>query len=291
MKARPACRRGYVFLLVLIVLAIGLIMVLASTERAAMQSLIAQDRINDYQRHHEMLGVRDLIAEWVQRTNNRDHIAGLVGTGTPFYVADLPGGVTISAVADDAQGTVLLAQPGTLDTQLIFELNDLVGRLPPQRPDLVRSAGPPQVSLPGAPIEVLRAIAQGDEELVNILRAMQAEPNMDSARFATTLSTAGYSDVSSRLSQVITFSPSLYRLKIRIDDDKTTRRYTMLADFTGNMMPVFRSLKFVPADFDAAPPPAAFDGSSGGTSAGRNQGKAPAAEKSPAGSTQATPGK
>jgi hypothetical protein len=279
-------RRGFVFLLVLIVLAIGLIMVLASTERAAFQSSIAQDRINDYQRHHEMLGVRDLVSEWAQRTGNRDRLAESVETNAPFYIADLPGGVTVTVRAEDAQGAVLLPQVGALDSQLTFALNDLISRLPPARPDLVRAAGPAQVSLPGAPLEVLRALANGDEELFNILRAMQAEPGMDAARFATSLSTAGFSDVSASISQVITFSPSLYRLKVRVDEPKQTRRYTMLADFTGNMMPVFRSLKFVPGNLPDDPPIREAR-----SKQSRGDAKRAAAEKAPAGSTQATPGK
>lgn len=241
-------RPGYIFLLVLIVLAVGLIMVLAATERAGVQAALAQDRIRDYQRHHEMLGVRDLVTDWAQRPGNRERLAQSVESGTPFYDAVLPGGITVSASAQDAQGTVLLPELGTLDAQLTFALNDIVARLPPARPDLVRSSGPATISLKGAPIEVLRALAEGNDELVQLLRAMQAEPTMDPARFASALSTTGFTDKSATLSRVMTFAPTLYRLRVRVFENDQLRRYSMLADFTGNMLPVVRSLRFEPGD-------------------------------------------
>jgi len=244
----PPTRPGYIFLLVLIVLAVGLVMVLAATERAGIQAALAQDRVRDYQRHHEMLGVRDLVTEWVNRTGNRERLAQSVESGTPFYDAVLPGGITVSARAEDAQGTVLLPELGTQNPQLVFALNDIVARLPPARPDLVRSSGPPTISLKGAPIEVLRALAEGNDELVQLLLAMQAEPSMDPARFTAALSTTGFTEKSATLSQVLTFAPTLYRLRVRVFDDTELRRYSMLADFTGNMMPVFRSLRFEPGD-------------------------------------------
>ncbi|MFM9957138.1 MAG: hypothetical protein ACKVZJ_03615 [Phycisphaerales bacterium] len=246
-QAASSARRGYVFLIVLVVMVIGMIMVMVAIERAGAQASIAQERARDYQRHHEMLGMRDLLVEWLQRPGRREELFAAAKTGATFYDAALPGELIVSARATDAQGAVLLPHAGVSDPQLVFALNDLVARLPPDRPDLVRSSGPPQISLGGAPDEVLRALSDGDGDLFEILRAMQAEQSMDAARFSTSLGAVGMSDKSAELTRVLTFTPNYFRLKIRVDDGREVRRYSMLADLTGNMMPIFRSMRFEPA--------------------------------------------
>jgi len=229
---------------VLLVLVIGLIMVFVGVERAGAQAAIVEERIRDYQRHHEMLGVRDLIAEWLQKPGKRDALIRAAQDGATFFDAALPGNLFISARAEDAQGAVRLPDAGIEDPQVLFALNDLVSRLPPDRADLVRAAGAPQVSLSGAPEPVLRALAAGDDQLFAMLRAMQAEPMMDSARFVTSLSTTGMTERATELSRVLTFTPTLFRLRVRVDDGADARRYSMLADLSGNAAPVFRSLRF-----------------------------------------------
>lgn len=244
----PRCARGYVFLLVLLVMTVGMILVLAATERAGVSTNLATSRVREYQAHHELLGVRDLIIDWAQKPGVRERLAENVRSGEGVFDAVLPDGTTVTARFEDAQGAIPVSNVPGLDAQLTVALHDAATRLPPDRPDLVRTAGPPTVSLYGAPEEVLKAIADRDSELLNILQAMQAEPMMDAARFTTALGATGRSSRAVDLSRLFTYAPTLFRINVRVITEKEVRRYSMLAELSGNLTPTFRELKAIPGD-------------------------------------------
>ncbi|MBN8645583.1 MAG: hypothetical protein J0L61_10145 [Planctomycetes bacterium] len=243
---RPA--RGYVFLVVLLVMTVGMILVLAATERAAVSTNLVTARVREYQAHHEMLGVRDLIIDWAQKPGVREKLAENVRNGEGTFDAVLPDGTTITARFEDAQGAIPIAGNQGIDAQLVVALHDAATRLPPDRPDLVRVAGPPTISLYGAPEEVLKAVADRDSELLSILRAMQAEPMMDAARFTTALGATGRSARAVDLSRLFTYAPTLFRISARVITEKEVRRYTMLAEISGNLAPTFRDMRAIPGD-------------------------------------------
>lgn len=242
-----ASRRGFIFLLVLLVLMIATIMIGVGIERAVAQSAIANLRLDEYKRHHEMLGVRDVVLDWFQRPGVRERMVEFAKDGGTAYTAVLPGDLAMSVRVFDGQGTVNPAVDPSM-SGLAFVLNDIASRLPLNRPDLFRRFGPPQISLFGAPDEVLMAVAGNDLELAEVLYSMRDEPSMDAARFMTAMSSTGYAERSTELSQVLTFAPALYRIDTRVTDKDVVRRYTMLVEASGNLEPIVRGLKVLPGD-------------------------------------------
>ncbi len=239
--------RGFIFLLVLMVMVVGVIVIGVALGRSATQSALAQSRYDEYKRHHEVFGIRDIVLEWVQRPGIREKMLDYSRQRLPAYDIVLPSGDTISLSVRDGQGTVKTALTGAMNAESNFYFHDIVARLPPDRPDLERRVGPMTISLFGAPDEVLRAVGENNDQLTQLLIAMRDEPSMDAAKFTNALQATGFADKTSVLSQVLTFAPSLYEIRARVNDSKAVRRYRLLVQMDGNM-PSIKHTTIVPGD-------------------------------------------
>lgn len=245
----PARDRGFVFLLVLLVMVVSVIVMGVAIGRSAVQSSLSQRQAEEYRRHHEMCGARDLVLAWTQTPGQRERMLEMSRSAAPAHVAILPRGQELTVWVRDGQGTVKTSAAGALDSALAFALHDIAVRLPANRPDLERRVGPATISLFGAPDEVLRAVAEDNEQLARVLMAMHDEPTLDAGRFTTALAATGFADKTSILSQVLTFAPSMYRMDVKVRDGEAVRRYTMLVEFNAPT-PVVRESRYVPGGAD-----------------------------------------
>lgn len=230
--ARPpragAGRRGFVFLLVLVLLIVSSVLLSIGLARGAQQTLAVQNQIRGYQRHHELLGVWDIVDDWLKNQPSaslREHAAN----EDVIHRVNLGDDLTIVIRVLDGQGT-LLARPDRVPDKDAREwLLSILGRLPPDRPDLVRAVGPPQVSILGASDEVLAAIAGDDKEVLAGLTAAREAKALDDASYMNHLTKAGVNgSMIQLLARVATVTPMLFRIEAEVIQGDEVRIYEIL---------------------------------------------------------------
>ena len=235
----PNARPGFVFILVLMLLVMGTATVTWMISRSSLQHTLLQDQVNGYTRHHEMLGVRDIVSHWLGRAENQRNLVDYARQRDPVYKVEIPGGTLIIITVRDGQGTILtrldMAPTETHQEMLI----EMVSRLPVNRPDLVRRSGPFAISLSAAPDEILDAIAGEDLVLSDALREMRDIPEPSRADYLQALTRAGIeAELAQHLMMMFATDTSrerLWRIEVEALDTMGPRRYDLLVSIDRNL--------------------------------------------------------
>lgn len=242
-RAAPP-RRGFVFILVLGLLVLGSIMLGVALSRASNQTLAVQRQIDNYRRHHELLGVLDVVEKWLKdqpSSKIREHVIN----NDVIYRMVVSGDIVIVVRVFDGQGRVLTRIDQARDHIAREWLLTVLSRMPHDQPELFRSQGPTEISLLGAPEPVIRAIAGDSDELYEGLRAAQEAKVTDGAAFLNQLTKAGVaSSTAQDVMRVMTLDPKLYRLEAEVVQGDDIRLYEIL--MTGDNKPVVLELKSMP---------------------------------------------
>lgn len=242
-RATPP-RRGFVFILVLGLLVLGSIMLGVALSRASNQTLAVQRQIDNYRRHHELLGVLDVVEHWLKNqpsTKIREHVIN----NDVIYRMVVSGDIVIVVRVFDGQGRVLTRIDQARDHIAREWMLSMLARMPQDQPELFRSQGPAQISLLGAPEPVIRAIAGDSDELYEGLRAAQDAKVTDGAAFLSSLTKAGVaSSTAQDVMRLMTLDPKLYRLEAEVVQGDDIRLYEIL--MTGDNKPVVLELKSMP---------------------------------------------
>ncbi len=233
--SRAGDRPGFVFLVVLMLLAISGIVIAAALRRSAMQALVVEDQLDSYIRYHELQGVRSIADVWLLR-NDTETLKRNANTGLPV-VTQLIDETVYRIYVQDGQGTVLtnlLGQTGSVPQTWLVEM---LSRIPQDRPDLTRSVGPWQVSLRSAPDEVIEAMAAGDPAVALALRSARDE---EIANVSDLISELDKQQVNGLTAQAIarnlTFDPSLWRIDVEAErPPNPIRRYVLLVERARNV--------------------------------------------------------
>jgi len=227
---RRTPRRGFVFLLVLMIVSAGVIVISGSINRAVVKGAIIQRQLDGYHQHHELLGIRDLVKFWLVREQADSKLADYARDPEPATRILLPDNVALVIRVRDGQGTLRARlQPG--DAPEVEEmLLDVLSWVPMDRRDLLRRSGPLAVSLRAAPNEVIAALARGNPDVEAVLRKLRDQENVHRGIFVEELQRAGVTPDEIRLlSELIAFEQTrLWKIEVEAVDARGSRTYSGL---------------------------------------------------------------
>jgi len=237
--ARPLApthgRRGFVLLTVLMLVVIASIIIGAALQRASLQNLIVEQQLDGYQSHHELQGVRAMVDAWLAKSESVETLTELANTGETVDRIALESGVTYRVYAQDGQGTLLTNLSGITGEVPQRWIVATLSRLPPDRPDLTRDAGPWRISLPATPDEILEAMSGGDSTIYEALKTARDKQVATVSEFLSTLESRGVEDLTAQtLSRYIVYTPDLWRFDIEAIHPDRTQRYVVFAYIRGN---------------------------------------------------------
>lgn len=228
-------RRGFALLTVLMLIVIASIVIGAALQRASLQNLIVEQQLDGYQRHHELQGVRAMVDAWLAKGDSVDTLTELANTGETIDRIAFETGVTYRVYAQDGQGTLLTNLSGITGDVPQRWIIATLSRLPADRPDLTRDAGPWRISLPAAPDEILEAMSGGDAKIFQALKVARDEQVKTVSEFLSTLQSRGVEDLTAQtLSRYVVYSPELWRFDIEAVHPDRTERYVVFAFARGN---------------------------------------------------------
>lgn len=233
----PAQRRGFVFIMILIVVFAAAAMVTWSINRATTEGLIVEKRLQAYARHHESLGVRDMILVWLTREASGTKLPELAKSGDVAYRVVLPDQVVVLVRIRDGQGTIRCTVDADDPPEVTQRLIDVLQWLPKDRPDLLRRYGAMQVSVAGAPPEVLTALARGNETILKALQRIKDRPTVERSNFFQELQQDGIEveDVQALADMIVFDQNRMWRLDVEVIDSRSVRRYVGLAQTDRNL--------------------------------------------------------
>jgi len=227
---RRLARRGFVFLLVLMIISAGVIVISSGINRAVVKGAIIQRQLDGYQQHHELLGIRDLVKFWLVREQADSKLAEYASVDEPATRILLPDNLALVIRIRDGQGTLRARlQPG--DAPEVEEmLLDVLSWVPMDRRDLLRRTGPLAVSLRAAPNEVVAALARGNPDVEAVLRKLRDQESVHRGIFVEELQRAGVTAEEIKLlSELVAFEQTrLWRIEVDAVDVRGTRTYAGL---------------------------------------------------------------
>lgn len=234
---RQARQRGFVFLLVMMLLAVASILIGVSLQRAATQSAIANAQIDGYRRHHEMLGIRDYCRFWLRdRELDAKKLSEYARTGEVAHRLVLENNTVVLISVKDGQGTMLRALGDITQPDTRRWIVEVLARMPLERADLTRRSGPPQVSLHAAPDEVLDAIAAYEPKASSALREARDRRIPNATELQMALERRGIEGpIAGAIIPNFTFEPALWRLNVEVVYPDHVNRYTLLAEKSLNL--------------------------------------------------------
>lgn len=192
-RVRVASRRGgFVFILVLVVMFIGAAMVTWGIERSTTEGIIAQRQAEGYSKHHLQLGIRDLVHFWLVREAGENKLDGYARDPDFAYRYQLPDRTVVIIRVYDGQGTIRARVKSSDPPELRDRLVEMLKLLPPDRPDLIRRDGPPQISINAAPPEVLYAVSGGNPDILQAIERLRDRKSTDRANIFQELMAAWF---------------------------------------------------------------------------------------------------
>lgn len=225
-------RRAFALPLTLIVLLAVSLIVTVAMQRQAAQTRTIQRQINEYKKRHDAYSVRAIVLHWLKDLPAPE-LERFLEEPASAHLFELPSDARAVVRMADGQG-LPLRNASAVDSDMQEPYQDMLARLA-GRQDLTRGAGPWQVSIAGAPREVLEAMVSrnGPAFAEEIIRLRRAEGEVDRSRFSRMLSTMPIEDEDRRfVTRVAAFDSSLYRAIVETEDWAGKRRYEMLIEKT-----------------------------------------------------------
>lgn len=222
--------------MVLFMIAISTIVITAALQRASVQRTIVEHQIDGYREHHELLGIRDSVENWFNKSDvNSEKLAEFALSGQVAHRIVFDDTIVVLVTVLDGQGAVLRSLEAVEDPKKRRWLAEVLSRIPLDHPELVRRTGPPQVSLRAAPNEVLEAIAAEDEDLLQALTEARDRKVKNATEFMVVTERRGVDGaLAQELAKNLAFDPTLWRLNIEAVHPEKISRYTILAEKKGN---------------------------------------------------------
>ena len=221
-------RRGFALPMVILVSVVAGLVVAVALQRMSAQQLMVRRQLTEYHRHHDVLGARAVIRYWVSRQQD---LGKFVSDTIPARRFSLPGGMRVTVFVGDGQGQVKgdLTDESPPDRRRMFE--DLFYRLPPGRADLVRRAGPAEISVNAAPREVLQALREEDSGLAAAIMQARSGRRLDAGSFRSVLERQGLrQEEITQILRLVTYEPGVWRLTVDAELGGETRRFTALVE-------------------------------------------------------------
>lgn len=240
---RMRSRRGFAMAFVLLLALIASLLIGATLTRQNAQSLNVHRQVQNYQKHHDMLGVRAIVELWMGRRTAAElvRLAEAEGEDYRFEIRDV---MTVTVTLEDGQG-LPVSSAARVAENIRDMYQSILDRLPAERRGLVRPRGAPAISVRTAPWEVLAALVEdrgGDfaDEIVS----MRDRDQFTEEVFWEEIQNYGGSTAAQNLRQIVTFSPSVWRLRMTMTDQRgDTREFGMVAEIVQNGLVVHEWLE------------------------------------------------
>jgi hypothetical protein len=245
MIPRPKNRRGFTMLLVIGVMAIATTVIAFNVKRLNFRAGAVSRQIEQYLLHHEIQGVRDIVMLWLSNPAVRTDLTEFAGSDEPAHMVTMADGLSVRVFVRDGQGTLLANLANTADIAQQEQMIEALGRMPQDRPELVRRSGPMEMSFYAMPPDVIRAITP-DEDLAEALIALQADPEVTRANLSSKVLEFGVTMATfQQIRPLITFTPEVWALDVvAFDPDSPEaedqyRLYTVLAQVKGPLPVIY----------------------------------------------------
>lgn len=243
-RSRFDCR-GFTMLLVIGVMAIATTVIAFNLKRLNFRAGSVQRQIEQYELHHEIQGVRDIVTLWLSNPTTRTKLSEHAGSEEPAHTVTMAGGLTVRVFVRDGQGTLLANLANTDDVAQQELMITALTRLPENRPDLIRRSGPIQMSFYAMPHEVIEAISP-DEIIASGMIELQSDPEVTRANLSTKLLELGAEMAAfQQIRPMITLSPEVWGLDVVAFDPAAAeaedqyRLYTVLAQVSGPLPVIY----------------------------------------------------
>lgn len=266
--------RGYALILALLLLGLVTLTLGWNLRRLNVYGASVQVRADGYLEHHERLGVRDLATVWASRVSSElepDEMLEMADDGAVDFEVFLPDGTLLELFLRDGQASFLANFSLAEDASEREEMLRVLAALPSDRPDLVRMAGPREVSIRSVDDVLIDAMADGDSRLGLALRELRDRPDVSRNDINTVLSEMDVDRGEMPPSAGrLTFDPALWAIDVRASEPdiesvsgRGPRWYRVLIEL-GSAVPKVREWRrlsereFVLARgerFEATPPP------------------------------------
>lgn len=224
-------RPAFVLPMVILTALVASLVVGVAMERHATQELLARRQVEEYRRHHDMLGAQAIIRFWLSRKTNIE-LSELASSNRPAHRFALPGGLRITMRIEDGQGLMKadLTDIHPLEKREWFEHALL--RLPPDRGELIRRVGPPEISVNAAPREVLAALRADDSSFAELVIAERDRARLTQATMTQLLERSGFTATEiGEVARLVTYDTTLWRLRVEAEeDDRSIRTFSALVE-------------------------------------------------------------
>lgn len=225
-------RRGFVLPMIILLIFAGSLVIAAALERYSTQQLIVEQQIEGYRRHHDVQGARAVLKLWIER-QGIGSLAGKASPEAPAHRFELPGGRRIQVYLLDGQGLVKADVSGE-ERAMRDAYETFQRRLPPDRHDLYRRLGPPQVSVNSAPEDVLAALAPDGRDLAPVLLVARETERLNQASTRVLLTDFGYDNEQiAEIFRLLVFEPSFLRTLVEVEDPSGVMRFAAYIDAGG----------------------------------------------------------
>lgn len=225
-------RRAFILPVVILLAFASSLVIAAALQRYGSQRLVVQRQIEEFKRHHAMLGAQAVIRQWLTR-QDAAALTAAARSGLPAHKFALPDDLRITITVEDGQGPAKADLTGEVSPKKEW-FENLLFRLPRDNPELIRRIGPTQISVNAAPWHVLAALREDGDDLADALVAERALQPLNGERFRAVLERLLTSaEEISEITRLVEFNPTLWRFVIEADDGSDMRVFTCYAEQNG----------------------------------------------------------
>lgn len=246
-------RRGFAMAVVLLLVMTISISIAAMMHRYGAQQRTVQRQIAEYHMHHDMFGVQAITLQRLSRMTASE-VRQVADSGEVAFGFALPGGKQVAVYIEDGQSAALVSAEGVDDDTTRLFYQGMLNRLPDDRPDLLRVAGPPEISLNSAPEELIYALFGPDLERAaeDVIRQREREGTIDRNAVREALVDDGASvQAQQAFNTLLITNPSLWRLRIETTDGFEPRQFEMLVELTNTRPMMHAWRERFPSEDDA----------------------------------------
>jgi hypothetical protein len=239
-----ARRRGFALPLVIMLVMLAGLLIVVMLQRSTIQGYTVRRQMDSYLEHHASRGFQEVLGVWTQSLGRYSILEVIDEDGHAFDLKLNDGsGAVVSISIQDAQGGLINSLVGLNEQQeyMVFEPLNWLETMYPGRVDLVRPAGPIQVSARTAPKEVLDAIeaaildAEPTGTLASEIIKARGDGTLDATELAAAGNAAGFSSgtQASDFRALLTHEPSLFRAVVELYQPRFGGGMRLAARYSG----------------------------------------------------------
>ncbi len=230
-------RAAFVLPMVILTALVASLVVAVAMERHSAQELMSRRQVEEYRRHHDMLGAQAIIRYWLSRKTNIE-LGELAASNRPAHRFSLPGGLRITMRLEDGQGLLKADLTDVFPQEKRDWFEAALLRMAPERGDLLRRVGPVEVSVNAAPREVLAALRANDASFAEMVISERDRARLTQATMTQLLERNGFTATEiGEVARLITYDTTLWRLRVEAEeDDRSIRTFSALVETRAGAM-------------------------------------------------------